>query len=397
MRLSIPNLRILRIFEAVGRLESVSGAARATHISQPAVTQAIAKLEDLVGEHLFDRRSRGTYLTAEGVALHRDTTQLLGAIESAVSVLRPEASDLQVQAMLNKITSAQLECLISLVECGSTKAAAERYRTQESSINRSVRELEKTVGMPLLRRTAGGVQMTEQGVMFASSIAFAFNEFSAEVQTFSSHRQTTVVSIGAPVLDKADLLAAVITEFADLFPTATVRVINEPLESLRLRLRSGTLDMIVGVLKPHSSDLTSEVLLEEEYHVAARSEHPLVTKQKVTVAELSQYDWIVPNRTAPRREAFEMIFANAGKRPAANIETHSLATIRMTLASSNRLALLTQSELRSDAEQLAAIPYSLDGARSRTALTYLTMAPHSQNRELLVTLFRKHAQRLRST
>lgn len=396
MRLSIPNLRILRIFEAVGRLESVSGAARATHISQPAVTQAIAKLEDLVGEHLFDRRSRGTYLTAEGVALHRDTTRLLSAIESAAAVLRPDVSDLQVQALMNKITSAQLECLISIVECSSTKAAAERYRTQESSINRSVRELEKTVGTQLLRRTAGGMQMTEQGVTFASSIAFAFNEFSAEVQTFSSNRQTTVVSIGAPVLDKADLLAAVITEFADLFPTATVRVINEPMESLRLRLRSGTLDMIVGVLKPHSSDLTSEVLIEEEYHVAARLEHPLTAKQKVTVGDLSQYDWIVPNRTAPRREAFETIFANASKRPAANIETHSLATIRMTLASSNRLALLTQSELRSEADQLAAIPYSLDGARSRTALTYLTMAPQSQNRELLVTLFRKHAQRLRA-
>lgn len=396
MRPNIPNLRILRVFEAVGRLESVSGAARAIHISQPAVTQAIAKLEDLMGEHLFDRRSRGTYLTAEGVALHRNTTRLLGAIEAALYVLRPDLSDLQVQTVLNKITSAQLEWLIAVVECTTTKAAAERYGSQEGSINRSLRELERSVGVQLLRRNAGGVQMTQQGVTFATSIAFAFNEYSAATQTLASTRPASVVSIGAPVLDNAGLLSAVVNEFADLFPTSTVRLINEPFESLRLRLRSGTLDLIVGVLKPHSSDLTSEVLLEEEYHVAARVGHPLAGKPKVTVADLSQYDWIVPNRNAPRREAFEMMFADANKRPAANIETHSLATIRMTLASSNRLALLTRSEIRSEPDQLVAIPYSLEGARSRIALTYLTMASYSQNREMLVALFRKHAKRLKN-
>lgn len=393
---TLPNLRILRVFEAVGRLESVSGAARSIHISQPAVTQAIAKLEDLVGEHLFDRRSRGTYLTAEGVALHRETTRLLSSIEAALYVLRPELSDLQMQSVLNKISSAQLEWLLAVLECTNTKAAAERYGTKESSVNRSIRELERSVGAPLLRRTAGGVQLTEQGVTLATRVAFAFNEFASATQSLASNRPN-VVSIGAPVLDNADLLSAVVNEFTSLFPTATVRLINEPFESLRLRLRSGTLDMIVGVLKPHSSDLTSEVLLEEEYYVAARANHPLTEKPKITVADLCQYDWIVPNRNAPRREVFESLFANASKRPAANIETHSLATIRMTLTSSNRLTLLTRSELKAESDHLVALAFDLGGARSRIAITYLTMASHSQNREALVALFRKHAQRLRAS
>ena len=399
MRLAIPNLRILRAFDAVGRLESVSGAARAIHLSQPAVTQAIAKLETAVGEHLFHRRTTGTYLTADGVALHRDTARLLSAIESALATLQPGLGDTEVQALINKTTSSQLECLIAIAECGNSKAAARQYDMHESSIIRSARELQRTAGATLLRRTAAGVQLTVEGAAFAMAIARAFHEFDGALQTKFASRQTNVVSIGAPVLDNAGLLAAVVNEFAGLTPSATVRLLNEPFESLRLRLRSGTLDMIVGVLKPHSPDLTSEVLLEDRYHVAARRGHPLASRQRVSIADLCRCDWIVPNRNAPRREAFENIFAAFGKRPGANIETHSLATITMTLATSDRLALLTASELRTEGpvERLVPIHYSLGGACSRIGLTYLTSETHGPHHGTLVDLFRKHAQRLRAS
>lgn len=396
MRLSIPNLRILRAFEAVGRLESVSGAARAIHLSQPAVTQAIAKLEGIVGEQLFNRRATGTYLTVDGVALHGDTARLMRAIESGISAVLPNSCDAEVQALINKITNSQLECLIAVAECTNSKAAARRYDTHESSINRSVREFERTIGAELIRRTAAGVQVTDLGAALAMKVALAFREFDNALQNMFASRQATVVSIGAPVLDNAGLLAAVVNEFADQSPMSRVRVFNEPFESLRLRLRSGTLELIVGVLKPHSSDLTSEVLLEEPYVIAARHDHPLHKKKKVDAADLSTYGWIVPARTAPRREAFEQIFSGPGRRPAANIETHSLATITMTLASSDRLAILTASEFKHvrRSVRLVSIPYALNGIRSRIGLTYLTEGTHSPQQETLIQLFRKHARAL---
>jgi LysR family transcriptional regulator of gallate degradation len=384
---------MLRAFDAVGRLESVSGAARAIHLSQPAVTQAIAKLESIVGESLFERRATGTYLAADGIALHRDTARLLAALESALLELLRGRSAHDLQTMINKLTNAQLECLISITECGSSTAAAKRYDTHGSSINRSVRDLEQTLGARVVRRTATGLQVTEEGAVFAMSIARGFNEFSAAMQSMFVSRQHHVVCIGAPVLDHAGLLAAVVNEFAALEPSATVRLFNEPFESLRLRLRSGTLDMIVGVLKQHAADLTSEVLLEDRYFVAARRGHPLETLTRITLEDLSRCDWIVPNRNAPRRAAFEDIFANAAQRPAANIETHSLATITMMLAASDRLALLTASELSTEGPsvRVVALPFSLAGACSRIGLTYLPSSAQSPHHDRLKSLFRKHA------
>ena len=55
----LPNLRHLRVFQAVARLGSISGASREARVSQPAVTQGIAKLEALLEVALFERRQSG--------------------------------------------------------------------------------------------------------------------------------------------------------------------------------------------------------------------------------------------------------------------------------------------------------------------------------------------------
>ena len=396
MRLSIPNLRMLRAFEAVGRLESISGAARAIHLSQPAVTQAIAKLESIVGDHLFDRRATGTYLTLDGVELHRNTVRLLTAIEAALSTVLGGQSAVEIQRVINRLTNSQLESVIAITEYGNSRIAAKQTETHESSLNRSAKDLERNIGARIIRRTASGIQPTDEGAAFAVAIARALSEFSGSMQSMFASRQHDLVCIGAPVLDNAGLLSAVINEFAAQVPGATIRLFNEPFESLRLRLRAGSLDLIVGVLKPHSPDLTSEVLLEDPFFVVGRRGHPLAKKTSVSRTDLARYDWIVPNRNAPRREVFEKLFADAESRPGANIEAHSLATITMTLASSDRLALLTASEANTESpsESLAVIRHPMRDACSRIAMTYLTDAVRSPHHDRLVGLFQKHAKRL---
>ena len=60
------NLRHLRSFREVARHGSLSAAARAVHISQPAVTLAIAGLERYFDAPLLLRRSTGVALTKAG-------------------------------------------------------------------------------------------------------------------------------------------------------------------------------------------------------------------------------------------------------------------------------------------------------------------------------------------
>ncbi|MDR2213163.1 MAG: LysR family transcriptional regulator [Pseudomonadales bacterium] len=61
-----PTFRQLEAFVAIARASSFRGAALRLGLSQPALTQQIAALEDLLGVQLFDRSRGGTLLAPAG-------------------------------------------------------------------------------------------------------------------------------------------------------------------------------------------------------------------------------------------------------------------------------------------------------------------------------------------
>ena len=64
------NLEYYKFFYSVGKLKSITLAAEELAVSQPAVSQAIRHLEDLLGSALFVRTSKGVRFTPEGEVLY---------------------------------------------------------------------------------------------------------------------------------------------------------------------------------------------------------------------------------------------------------------------------------------------------------------------------------------
>lgn len=70
------NLHTLRIFTNVAKLGSITEAANLLHISQPAVTAQIRKLERELGVKLITGKGRGIQLTSEGEFLYEQGLRL---------------------------------------------------------------------------------------------------------------------------------------------------------------------------------------------------------------------------------------------------------------------------------------------------------------------------------
>jgi len=77
------DLRLIRAFVAVARERSFTRAAETLHIAQPAVSMAIAKLEEQLELPLFSRQGRRVALTAEGEVFLRHAEVILNACLSA--------------------------------------------------------------------------------------------------------------------------------------------------------------------------------------------------------------------------------------------------------------------------------------------------------------------------
>ncbi len=88
------SLDPLRVFEACGRCLSFTAAAAELGMSQPAVSQQMQRLEQMLGTRLFERVHRGIALTAAGAALLDPVQEALdivrGALESASSQVARE-------------------------------------------------------------------------------------------------------------------------------------------------------------------------------------------------------------------------------------------------------------------------------------------------------------------
>jgi len=88
----LPSLNSLVVFEAAGRLSSFSAAARELHMTQAAVSYAIARLEDQLGTALFLREYRRVRLSEAGARFHADVTIGLSHIQRSAQDLRAVAT-----------------------------------------------------------------------------------------------------------------------------------------------------------------------------------------------------------------------------------------------------------------------------------------------------------------
>jgi LysR family transcriptional regulator, hydrogen peroxide-inducible genes activator len=77
------ELHQLRYFCAIADTGSFSRAAQQTHVSQPSLSQQIAKLEDELGTRLFDRLGRSVKLTELGETFLPRARAVLRDLESA--------------------------------------------------------------------------------------------------------------------------------------------------------------------------------------------------------------------------------------------------------------------------------------------------------------------------
>lgn len=81
------SLHALEQFVALARTKNFTRAAEELHLSQPALSRAIQKLEDQLGQPLFERKPREVLLTDLGELLHERAREILQLVEDTFSEL----------------------------------------------------------------------------------------------------------------------------------------------------------------------------------------------------------------------------------------------------------------------------------------------------------------------
>jgi DNA-binding transcriptional LysR family regulator len=125
------ELSQLETFLMVAEERSFSRAALRLHRTQPAISQVIRKLEQTVGESLFDRAARDGSLTAAGVLLRDYALRLLA--------LRREASS--ALGELKSLERGQLQLAANEYTCMYLLPVIDSFRREFPGINVTVHRM----------------------------------------------------------------------------------------------------------------------------------------------------------------------------------------------------------------------------------------------------------------
>ena len=387
----IPNLRHLSVFCAVARLGSVSAAARATHLSQPAVTQAIGSLEKDFGSTLFARTVRGMELTAAGKLCTGRVASALQRLAEAITAAAPPARS--AGEALHGITARQLHALVAAVEAGGFGAAARQIGMTRATIQRAARELEQRIGVALFETTSHGLRPTREALRLGLHVQLAVAELSqarAEVAAAAGAESGHTV-IGAMPLGRSFMVPEAVLRFAALRPQHQISILDGPYENLLDALRRGRADVLVGALREQTPpDVVQEPLFEDPLAIIVRRGHPLEKmsgggRRAPPVAALVRFPWIAPRAGSPLHRHFERLFSGVSAAPpAAAIECNSLIAARALLLGSDRAMLLSEQQARHElaAGELVALPHPAGRVVRAIGLTlrrdWQPTAAHSQ-------------------
>jgi DNA-binding transcriptional LysR family regulator len=337
----ITSLRHLRILIALADLRSVSRAAERVHVTQPAVTQALARIEDAAGMPLFDRLPHGLFPTRAGDILIARVSRALALLDPALTDLAPRLS--------RTATFAQVNAVIAVTESESFSEAARRLGIAQPTVHRAVTQMESEVGRPLFDRGPRGVIGLRPTRTLATAARLAFAELAQAQSELAEQmgREVGCITVGAMPLSRACLLGPAIARFRLTRPTLRIAVKDGPFADLSLGLRRGEIDLLVGALRPADAvpDLTQEPLFKDEMVMVARTGHPLATC--TDLATLARAPWVVAAPGTPARAAFEAVFAEATF-PKSLVETGASVLLREILRASDHLGFTSALQVATD-------------------------------------------------
>lgn len=373
------NLRHLRAFCAVARRGSISAAADSVHLSQPAITQALAKLEEKLEVALFVRQNRGMFLTEPGELFANRTERALRNIQSGARVAARTGSRSAKSGFRQfdqLVTNVQLRALLAVAETGNFSWAARTIGVSQPSLHRAARDLERISGVVLFSNAIRGIELTPAAEALAQHASLAYAELRQGVEEVDAWlgRETSEIRIGSLPLARSRILPIAISEMTRLRPEVRICVVDGPYADLLNALRHGQVDVVIGALRdpPPVDDVVEERLFSDELAIVARAGHPLALKQTVSLRDLAHYPWVAPAPGIPTREHFDALFRDAGATaPSQIVESSSLVLIRGLLERSDRLTIISAHQIQRevDEERLRFLNFSINDAPRAIGLT----------------------------
>jgi LysR family transcriptional regulator of abg operon len=263
------------------------------------------------------------------------------------------------------IKLSQLQNFAAVVEAGAVRQAARALNLSQSSVTKSIQQLEDELGATLLHRGANGVTPTAAGKALlgrAKSIEAQLRHARSDVEAVQGANVGEIRISASPTVAMGLLPRAVIA-FQRTHPRVTFHIVEGVYPDVLAAVRTGDIDLSICLVPglPRDETLNFTSLVKDRLVPAVRADHPLVGKRKLRLSDLVDLDWIVYRGSHTGLDVFEQTFlANKLEPPKSTVECTSFACALALVESGNYVTLVPSQIFAGKRNPLSIAPVMLD-------------------------------------
>lgn len=238
----------------------------------------------------------------------------------------------------------QLKYFVKTAELLSFSKAAKALFITQSTLSQQIKQLEDELDMALFFRNNHRVSLTEAGETFLEgakkTLAEADDNKAKIMDLANGHRG--VLNIGV-TYSFGSILTESVLAFKKEYPDVTLNICYKNVMELMELVSDGELDFALSFRSTDKYDnVESHILFDNKLSVIVREDHPLTRMEFVRLADLEDYDLILPSIGLQARSAFESIIADRNLNLKVAMEANEVNAILNILRRSNYVTVLSE-------------------------------------------------------
>ena len=254
-----------------------------------------------------------------------------------------------------------MELVLAIHEHRSITAAATELGLTQPAASRALRDIEQLLRVHLFDRDrAKGMSATGAGELVLARARAMLADYRSLASELDAYRAGTGgrLRLGIIPFVSGPLIEILMAELIGERHRMSVTVTEAPTTTLLEELRLQNLDAVIGRCStaPLPPGLVQEPLIRQDGCLLLHPQNPLLRKERIRLADLSAFAWLLPPEGTPTRAAINAVFAKAMLAPpVATVEASSTKIIRLALRVNPRMLSVVPSDAGHDIQRLGGV------------------------------------------
>lgn len=254
---------------------------------------------------------------------------------------------------MNQATLHQLRVFEAAARHGSFTRAAEELFLTQPTISMQIKQLTKSVGIPLFEQVGKRLYLTEAGRELFSTCKEIFNtlaQFEMKVADLKGLKQG---QLRLAVISTAKyFIPRLLGSFCQLYPGIEISLQVTNHEGILDRMTSNQDDLYIMSQIPEHLDIYYEAFLENPLLVLAPVNHPLANEKNIPISKLANEAFIMREPGSGTRRSVQELFDENDVQVKVKLELGSNEAIKQAIAGGLGISVLSRHTLMPYAEDL---------------------------------------------